>query len=149
MIRRANITTDMQAIVRLNKQVFVEHWSADGIGSALQSESYDCFVAVEENNVFAYVLAQRVADEIHIMQIAVAEAYQRQGFAKKLIQQLLHHNPQASTALLEVRASNMVAQKFYQAMGFSITGHRKAYYQPCEGSSEREDALLITKSLII
>jgi [ribosomal protein S18]-alanine N-acetyltransferase len=44
--------------------------------------------------------------------------------------------------LLEVRKSNLPAQKLYEAMGFSTTGIRKGYY-----SDNGEDALAMTLEL--
>jgi ribosomal-protein-alanine N-acetyltransferase len=43
---------------------------------------------------------------------------------------------------LEVRRSNIAAQRLYEKYGFEVLGARKAYY-----SDNREDALIMTKKL--
>jgi ribosomal-protein-alanine N-acetyltransferase len=43
---------------------------------------------------------------------------------------------------LEVRKSNLAAQKLYESMGFLTTGVRKGYY-----SDDGEDALAMTLEL--
>jgi len=45
--------------------------------------------------------------------------------------------------MLEVRKSNLPAQKLYEALGFSITGIRKGYY-----SDDGEDALAMTLEIV-
>jgi ribosomal-protein-alanine N-acetyltransferase len=47
-----------------------------------------------------------------------------------------------SRVTLEVRKSNLAAQKLYQSMGFLTTGVRKGYY-----SDDGEDALAMTLEL--
>jgi ribosomal-protein-alanine N-acetyltransferase len=48
----------------------------------------------------------------------------------------------ATRMYLEVRVSNEVAQTFYRARGFTVTGHRREYY-----SRPREDALTMAVDL--
>ena len=47
----------------------------------------------------------------------------------------------ASTAMLEVRASNMAAVALYEQLGFQHVGRRKGYY------ADGEDALLMNRAL--
>jgi ribosomal-protein-alanine N-acetyltransferase len=44
--------------------------------------------------------------------------------------------------MLEVRRSNLAAQKLYESMGFAVTGIRKGYY-----SDDGEDAFLMALDL--
>jgi ribosomal-protein-alanine N-acetyltransferase len=48
----------------------------------------------------------------------------------------------ATRLYLEVRVSNEVAQTFYRARGFTVTGRRREYY-----SRPREDALTMMVDL--
>jgi len=45
--------------------------------------------------------------------------------------------------LLEVRASNIAAQKLYAQLDFTELGRRKGYYVPEQKGEEREDAILM------
>lgn len=82
-----------------------------------------------------------VLDEAHIATLAVHPAMRQRGIARQL---LVHALRQAAregceSALLEVRASNLPAQKLYESFGFEVVGRRPRYYQ-----DNNEDALLMT-----
>ncbi|MBC7474273.1 MAG: GNAT family N-acetyltransferase [Candidatus Sericytochromatia bacterium] len=54
----------------------------------------------------------------------------------KLIEDGLKNN--AKWVTLEVKVTNMEAQKLYEKFGFSVKGRRKNYYQ-----QDRQDALIM------
>jgi ribosomal-protein-alanine N-acetyltransferase len=82
-----------------------------------------------------------MANEAHIANIAVREAYRQRGVGELLlisvIKLAIEHNAQFIT--LEVRFTNKVAQALYKKYGFVEVGTRRAYY-----TDNREDALLMT-----
>lgn len=80
--------------------------------------------------VKGYVVFWVVADEMHILNLAVAPVNRQQGIAKRLVQGALEkaYAKGARTAYLEVRASNAAAQKLYLGLGFSGISLRRAYY---------------------
>lgn len=84
-----------------------------------------------------------VAGEAHIATLAVDPQQRNRGFGKLLLQTMLS-DAQARggcSATLEVRASNLVAQRLYTGFGFALVGRRKNYY-----TDNHEDALLMTAS---
>jgi hypothetical protein len=54
----------------------------------------------------------------------------RQGRGRRLIEMLLKEVPDACTIFLFTRESNVVAQKFYEAMGFVRTATVRTFYEP-------------------
>lgn len=80
-------------------------------------------------------------DEAHIATIAVHPNCRGQGVGDKLLRAMLFTAAQlhARIVTLEVRVSNLVAQRLYQKYRFEVVGLRKAYYQ-----DNREDALIMT-----
>ena len=82
-----------------------------------------------------------MADEAHIINIAVWEDHRRQGIGELLLISItdLATELNASIITLEVRASNTVAQSLYHKYGFSQVGIRKGYY-----TDNREDAVLMS-----
>jgi [ribosomal protein S18]-alanine N-acetyltransferase len=82
-----------------------------------------------------------VIDEIHIATIAVDPLYRRRGIGRQLLLAGLREAfiRGASSATLEVRASNTAAQAMYRDFGFELVGRRHGYYQ-----DNAEDALLMT-----
>ncbi len=79
--------------------------------------------------------------EAHIATIATHPDWRGRGIGQRILLALLREaqRRQAQTVTLEVRVSNLPAQRLYQKYGFREVGRRKAYYQ-----DNREDALLMT-----
>ncbi|WP_241157078.1 tRNA (adenosine(37)-N6)-threonylcarbamoyltransferase complex transferase subunit TsaD [Adlercreutzia sp. ZJ304] len=78
--------------------------------------------------------------EVQILKIAVEPQYQRCGLARQLLLRILEdaRNLGATSASLEVRASNLSAIAFYEHMGFKHLGVRPRYY------SDGEDAVIMS-----
>ncbi len=132
---------DLVAVYQLNRQTFPESWSLEGLRDALQG-GYELLLCLDGDNLAGYLLSHDVLDEVHIMQIAVAPSYRRQGIAERLSRNLLVDKAGMSL-LLEVRASNLAAQSLYEKLGFVHSGIRKAYYVPQSEGEAREDAVLM------
>jgi ribosomal-protein-alanine N-acetyltransferase len=96
---------------------------------------------VREELVVGFGGCWLMANEDHITELAVRGSYQRQGVAHLLLVSLIELGLRYRTRLatLEVRASNIAAQKLYEKFGFEKVGLRKAYY-----NDNKEDALIMT-----
>jgi ribosomal-protein-alanine N-acetyltransferase len=86
-----------------------------------------------------------MADEAHLTNIAVRNQLQRQGIGELLLISImdLAAELKAEFITLEVRVSNVSAQRLYQKFGFNQVGTRPGYY-----TDNREDALLMTTEKI-
>jgi len=144
-IIRAGSINDLEAIYRLNKQVFSEYWSRTSLYSSLES-GYDLLLCDLNGEIIAYLLSMSVLDEIQIMQIAVSSQHRRQGLASRMTKALIESGNNIEIITLEVRASNRAARACYTQLGFQETGYRKNYYAP-DASGCREDAVLMSKAL--
>jgi [ribosomal protein S18]-alanine N-acetyltransferase len=91
-----------------------------------------------------YILFWLLSDEIDIHNVAVHSEFRRRGIGRLLIEQVvLEARRRGSTRVtLEVRRSNLAAQKLYESIGFIPTGLRKGYY-----SDNGEDALAMALKL--
>jgi ribosomal-protein-alanine N-acetyltransferase len=91
--------------------------------------------------VIGYIVFWHIANEMHILNLAAAPGQRRQGVAKNLVLAALKRAYQkgATRAFLEVRASNVAAQRLYSKLGFTGTSVRRGYYE-----SPVEDALMMT-----
>jgi ribosomal-protein-alanine N-acetyltransferase len=87
-----------------------------------------------------------MVDEAHITNIAVSQQYRRRGIGELLLIATidLARELKASSMTLEVRASNIVAQKLYSKYGFAQMGIRHGYYL-----DNREDAIIMSTESII
>ena len=82
-----------------------------------------------------------MADELHITEIATRAAYRGQGIGHLMLISIIDigYELRARVGTLEVRRSNLSAQKVYEEFGFEKVGYRKAYY-----SDNKEDAIIMT-----
>lgn len=96
--------------------------------------------------VVGYCAIRRVADEVHVENLAVAPEHQRRGLGRRLLRSALEvaQRDGARTAMLEVRASNERALRLYEDEGFRVAGQRKAYY-----AEPVEDAVVMLRRLCL
>lgn len=93
--------------------------------------------------VLGYVLFWHVADEVHLLNVAVDPARRRQGIGRALVEDVLAYARahDASKVLLEVRASNDAALRLYERLGFQRFNVRRRYYADGEDGVEMVLAL--------
>lgn len=91
--------------------------------------------------IIAYLVYQTILDEAHILNFGVAKAWRRKGIGRKFILKALDDfgRKNMEMVFLEVRESNIPAQKLYISAGFNIVGYRENYY-----SNNGESAVLMT-----
>jgi ribosomal-protein-alanine acetyltransferase len=122
-------------------------WSAADY-EGLPSRSCAGWVADEiicgQEKLAGFLVVRNAADELEILNLAVAEDCRRRGVARMLLAEAMHegHPLGARSIWLEVRASNEGATRFYEAMGFRVAGRRPKYYRDPD-----EDALLLTRAI--
>jgi len=97
-----------------------------------------------EEQIIAYSFLRRIADELHILKIAVTPARREQGVATWILNRCFTMGAQqgADAIHLEVRPSNVPAVTLYEKLGFKEIGRRPNYYM-----DSKEDALLMVKKL--
>ncbi|RYF40064.1 MAG: ribosomal-protein-alanine N-acetyltransferase [Comamonadaceae bacterium] len=100
-----------------------------------------------EPALLAYFVAMKGVDEVHLLNLTVAPAFQRQGWARVMLDALAiwSRGQGAEWLWLEVRISNQRAHSIYDRYGFRHVGTRKAYYPALGG--QREDAIVMSYSL--
>lgn len=94
--------------------------------------------------LIAYLISRIIIDELHIFKIAVAPDWRRSGIASALLEHAfeLARNKGCTRAVLEVRSSNAIARRLYEATGFKRVGKRPNYY-----AETGEAALIFKKDL--
>lgn len=98
--------------------------------------------------LLGYLVAMPGVDEVHLLNITVAPAHQRMGWARFMLDALaLWSRAQGAQWLwLEVRQSNLPARRLYESHGFAQVGLRKGYYP--NGKFQREDAVVMSLNLV-
>jgi ribosomal-protein-alanine N-acetyltransferase len=82
-----------------------------------------------------------------LLNITVAPDYQRQGWARVMLDALAvwARGDGAQWLWLEVRVGNPRAMHVYESQGYRRVGRRKAYYPA--GNGKREDAIVMSLRL--
>ena len=134
----------LDAIAALEIACFSAPWSRNSIASELRNKWSLWLVAEDKEEVAGYVGSQLVPPEADVMNLAVAPGKRRNGVAQRLLEALILElkSREINSLALEVRASNLAAQKLYEKNGFAQVGCRKNYYV-----NPREDALILRKEL--
>ena len=131
---------DLPEVMEIDAGSLPRPWSAAVWREELQSPFSRYLVLEEEGGVSGQIGVKRIADELHVMTVAVHPEHRRRGHARNLVQTALVEYPDIRRVYLEVRPGNAAARALYESLGFFVTGSRPRYYGD-------EDALLMTLDL--
>ena len=108
---------------------------------------YQVITLLGEASVLGYFVAMPGVQEVHLLNITVDPAYQRQGWGIMMLDALViwSRGQDAKWLWLEVRASNERAIFVYERYGFNRVGERKNYYPLQVG--QREHAVVMSLQL--
>ncbi|MCW5644547.1 MAG: ribosomal protein S18-alanine N-acetyltransferase [Rhodoferax sp.] len=136
----------LSQVLRIELQAYAHPWSETNFRDAI-SAGYQAQMLVADGTVLGYFIAMKGVDEVHLLNITVAPAFQGQGWARLMLDALTlwSRGQGAQWVWLEVRVGNPRAIKVYQSHGFRRVGHRKAYYPAANGA--REDAIVMSLKL--
>lgn len=146
-VRFEKLTPDrLDALLDIEFSAYSHPWSRGNFTDALAS-GYECQLLMAGEQMLGYFVAMLGVDEVHLLNITVAPAFQRQGWARVLLDALAlwARGRNAQWLWLEVRASNLRAQHIYETHGFRRVGERKRYYPAAHG--QREDAIVMSLPL--
>ncbi len=134
---------DLDQVMTIEQTSFATPWKRSFFEYDICRKEAQCFVAKEKDRVIGYVDAWFISDEVHLANIAVDKDFRQQGIASKLLSKIIEIAQQKNCkrVLLEVRVSNVIAQKFYEKFGFKKVYQRRKYYP------DGEDALIYEKEL--
>ena len=143
LIRRFE-PSDFERVIAIEKEAFDEY------NPILFMTAYETFpdgflVAEEDGNVIGFLTAVSISRfEVKILSIAVDKRCQNRGFASMLLKSLfgLLRTKGVLRLLLEVRLSNVQAQKLYLSLGFDLVKIIYAYYQDGEAAYLMEKLLV-------
>ena len=137
---RRMVPEDLPAALEIDAESLERPWRKEIWREELKSPSSTYFVLEENGEILGQVGVKRVADELHVMTLAVRPEHRRRGLARALMEAALDTHPDALRVYLEVRPSNKAARTLYDSMGFATVGLKRRYYG-------NEDALLMTLDL--
>lgn len=103
----------------------------------------------KDKNPAGFIFCWAVAGECELLCLAVQAPFRRHGLARRLCETAMREARRlgAQTMHLEVAVGNLPARALYEALGFTMTRRRSAYYRYPDGSSE--DAVTMRCELYI
>lgn len=135
MIRR-----DMPRVLMIEEACFEFFWDEDEFMRYLRQRNCIGMVAERDDEIVGFMIYELHKNRLHLLSLAVAPAFHRSGVGRamceKMIGKLSHDR--RNRIMLEVRETNLDAQKFFKAMGFRAISVLRDFY---EGSPE--DAYLM------
>jgi [ribosomal protein S18]-alanine N-acetyltransferase len=138
--------TRLDEVVAIERQAYDHPWTRANFADSLRS-GYQGQVLTGGGAVLGYFIAMMGVDEVHLLNITVAPAHQRQGWGRVMLDALgIWARAQGAQWLwLEVRVSNLRAQRIYEQHGYRRVGERRGYYPA--GHGRREDAVVMSLKL--
>ncbi len=137
---------DTPQIHRIERLCFSDPWSEESISHDLEENVLSRWLGIfdDSGRLIAYGGIWLVINEGHILNIAVDPEFQGNGYGKRIMNALIElaRENGINILFLEVRRSNLRAQKLYLGAGFMKAGYRKQYYE-----DNREDALIMIMNL--
>jgi ribosomal-protein-alanine N-acetyltransferase len=147
IIRNAK-KADIDSILPIEKASYPQPWDKTAFECELskQASGMNVFLVAEEEGtgrVAGYFVGNVITDYIHVLNIAVDEAYKRRGVALSFMK---HAEREAfkrglGSMTLEVRENNDAAVALYKKLGYEVKPPRPKFYE------NKTDGLLMWKKL--
>jgi ribosomal-protein-alanine N-acetyltransferase len=137
---------DLDEVMAIEEVSFPTPWPRRLFEDEIVRKFSDALVALpaEGEGILGYSICWTVADESHLLNIAVRPDARESGVGRALLVECMRRGARAGAESihLEVRAGNLPAIRMYQREGFSFQGIRKGYY-----GDTGEDAILYSREL--
>jgi ribosomal-protein-alanine N-acetyltransferase len=135
---------DLSQMVAIERRCFDHPWAAEAFRRELTLSFSRMLLAVAQNGDLAgYLCRWLVADECHILNVAVDLPYRQRGLGAILMREAIAEAESKAVAIitLEVRRSNTPARHLYRSLDFEERRLRKNYY------GAGEDAIVMERRL--
>lgn len=135
---------DLPAVMAIETSSYSMPWTESTFRGLLRRRDTDCIVATHADRPVGYAVAWSILDQCELGNVAVGRDWRGMGIGRTLVLAVLDRakERQVEEVFLEVRPSNLVAQRLYAALGFRLVGRRRNYYQ-----QPTEDALVMRLEL--
>jgi len=139
---------DVAYVAALEAQIHAAPWTLRNFHDALAA-GYSARVGERECRIVAYGVLMLAPGEAQILNLSVVPDARREGLGRALLRQFVDDALRwnAEQVFLEVRESNVAAISLYEAEGFAPVARRVGYYPGAAPDAQREDALVMRRSL--
>ena len=147
VIERPMQPGDLAQVLAIEDTLYPFPWTRGNFADSLAA-GYDAHLLCGPDGLpCAYSVAMDGVQELHLLNLSVASAFQHRGLARRLLGRLASRGRAlgATGLWLEVRLSNLRARAVYARYGFDVVGQRPGYYPAAGG--RREDASVMRLAL--
>ena len=134
----------LDEIEPIEQSCFPAPWSRELLKRTLEQRVSFVPGLIMDKKLIGYSYNFIVVDELHVLSLAVNPKFQGQGLGRQLLSYVLIKSIERGVTFvtLEVRVTNLVAQKLYASLGFGVSTIRRRYYR-----DNGEDALVLERFL--
>ena len=132
---------NLDTVLSIERQIHSHPWSRGNFNDALSSGNI-CRVYEAGNEIIGYAVMMPAPDDVDLLDIGIASAYQRKGLGAGLLGEMLElaRSLEYERVILEMRQTNLAAYALYRKVGFKEIGLSRDYYPAQNG---REDAIVM------
>ena len=143
-ITQGNYETYLDAIMEIERLSFPTPWSRNAFVQELTNPVSHLWALLAGGALSGYICFWMFDSEIQLINVAVHPEKRGNGLGLFLLEKMIETGVANGMhkIWLEVRTSNLPAQKLYDKLGFSTVGRRPLYYR-----DTNEDAILMSLSL--
>ena len=151
--RRTSISFNKLSSIEIPSALSIEEqnsdypWSQLQFTTSIENSNTLCYCLSLNGKTLCYLITMLAGDTADILNIGVDPDFKRQGYGSGLINHQIEElrKRDIGEILLEVRAGNKSAIRFYKRQGFKEISVRKNYYMKnSKNQSQREDGIIMS-----
>lgn len=138
---------DLDEVLAIEAVAYSHPWTRGNFIDSLAAGYLTWLLRDDASRCLAYCVAMPGHEELHLLNLTVAPAWQRRGHGRGMLGVLRDAALARGDHMLwlEVRQSNLPARQLYAQFGFQQVGLRRDYYPL--GHGQREDAVVMQLKL--
>ncbi len=135
--------SDVAALALLERTCFSDAWSKEMVVATLQRRDFCGVILHLDGECVGYVLGLSLFENAEILRIAIAPNYRKRGLGAQVLDAFISLVKErgAREIFLEVRESNLAAQRLYLSRAFEKFHVRERYYSSGENAVEMKKTL--------
>lgn len=121
---------DLDSIMEIEEASFTDAWTRSGFEESLTQTYAKMFTAKIGETVVGYCCLYHILDEGEIINVAIHPNWRGRGLGGRMLGFLLEEGRKdgVNRFILDVRESNVAAQKLYESAGFKKIALQKRFY---------------------
>lgn len=145
IVVRPMVLADLDDVVAIEQRGYEYPWARSIFEDCLRV-GYCCWLLEWDRIAAGHAVMSVAAGEAHMLNLCIDPPLHRRGLGRQLLVHMLElaRCHRATVLFLEVRPSNIAAQRLYQDAGFNEIGLRRNYYPARLG---REDAMIMARQI--